>query len=491
MAALPCPPGGRGHVRRLLMRRPPPSNTLIDILQILNFKVITTASTGIASTLYDNSAGTINSAVGMGIGMQCSDSNIFSIDDFQQLATKIVNSKANKVRFEEGNYEGIVLIIDEISMMGVHNLKLVVSALQRLQANKNNVLKVKRPIQYLLVGNVEQFAPVKDDFFFKDCYLMKNGNLLKEEKSLLEQLRLRTAELTITQRQKDPQFASELNRMAKGDYENLADWFEQSPTIKERFEYSCQNRLPEDATQLFYLRALKNEYNNSKLQRLLEAGIESHTFTAKGYIRAEYEDVYSVKKILEQADIKETITLAVGCIVRVKQNIYRDSNGQQQLYLANGSRGKIVGFIKTKYDCKVKLEMIGTKTTTYKTLGIENLSMPIGYDGIPVGDIEQIPIDLGWASTMHGCQGLTLEENVVIHAYQKNKNYLGDLSYAPSAIYVCISRCVSKDNLYFFVGDSPQDHTRYKKALVRSYSVDKSVNEWVNANYGGTLVSFE
>jgi len=108
--------------------------------------------------------------------------------------------------------------------------------------------------------------------------------------------------------------------------------------------------------------------------------------------------------------MEETLTLKEGCRVIIKKNIRKKIRGEVQS-VVNGDTGTFVGMDKYQ-----RLVIMRDRDSEYVYISKEKeakFKTKLTEDGEieseEVGSMKQYPVRLGWAMTVHGAQGLTLE----------------------------------------------------------------------------------
>ena len=134
-----------------------------------------------------------------------------------------------------------------------------------------------------------------------------------------------------------------------------------------------------------------------------------------------------------EVPVPQTLNLKVGCKVLICAN---DATGDY----VNGDRGTIVGFYNEYV--KVQLESTGAEVLV-EEFTWEKYQYGSGTGGLTkkaVGTFQQMPLQLGWAVSIHKSQGMTLD-NVAID--------VGRGCFSAGQFYVALSRVRDLRNLSF------------------------------------------
>ncbi len=300
-----------------------------------------------------------------------------------------------------------LLVIDEISMM-------TPDLLEKLNQIAKTLRKSEKPfggIQVLFVGDFFQLPPISREGDTKFAF----------ESPQWSEIIQSTIELSVINRQKDPQFQALLQEARKGKLSAPSVSLLKSRII----EWESEEIKP---TMLYSRRADVDRIN---FQHLKELKGERHTYEAKFVIASKAPagttppspDNPVVKKMDTDASYVVELELAVGAQVMLIVNLDIDEG------LANGSRGIVTGFSETN------LPIVKFKNGRHIT---------IDYHCWPLGDDEyvyrsQIPLQLAYAITNHKVQGATLDCALID---------IGSTVFEYGQAYVALSRVKSIDSLY-------------------------------------------
>lgn len=350
-------------------------NRFITYCHEHSISVAVTASTGIAATHIGGM--TIHSWSGMGIRDTLSDDEIDDLVSREYLVKRFVKTS--------------VLIIDEISMLGGQFL----ATLDRLLRSAMVSLEPFGGIQIVLVGDFFQLPPVSRgmvEYAF--------------EHSVWRGLRLTPCVLTTQFRQDaegDP-LLTILNDIRRGDVSELSKNLLRSRDIPV---------MTEDHTELFTKNIAVDAYN---IDRLAALSAEPHTYQMEGK---------GAEKFIEA--LKKWCLAPETLVVKRGARVMFVKNNPDEGYM-NGSIGHVVGFDEGM----PIVELLDGTAIICKTS-----SWSIEENGKTKGAIEQIPLRLAWAITVHKSQGMTLDTAVM--------NLLD--AFVPGQGYVALSRVRSLDGL--------------------------------------------
>lgn len=292
-----------------------------------------------------------------------------------------------------------VLFIDEISMVRPDMLDAVNWTM------KKNGCKGLDEIQIIFVGDMAQLKPVMDDNF-KTMTLKKYKGLDFRYSNIFKKINCKTIELNEVLRQSDQEFIENLNIVREG---NKSSYF-------KKFVHTQTNGIvlaPHNATV--------KRYNQIGLDSIKEPKM---TFKAKIEGNAKEGDF----------NFESKLELKNGCKIMYLVNSKNNN-------LVNGTIGTFIVedsnlFIKVgnerwlleKYKLSKKEYVLNAKT--------DELELQ------EVGSIEQYPVKLAYAASIHRSQGLTFEEMSL------------DLSlpcFAEGQLYVGLSRVTSPKGLRIIV----------------------------------------
>lgn len=309
-----------------------------------------TASTGIAASHINGK--TIHSWSGLGIRSGLKKEQLDGISRNHWLVEKIKPTK--------------VLIIDEVSMLDATAINDVSNILGAIQGNT-------RPfggIQVVFVGDFFQLPPVA-----------KNG----EEKRFAFEAESwimaapQICYLTEQHRQNDPEFLEILTAMRTGDV---------TQGHKDRLAQCLNNEKPE--TRLFTHNADVDTLNNTELAKLKG---KEYTFQMK-----EYGNEKLIAFLKRGCISPEKLVLKEGAVVMFTRNNF-------DLGYVNGTIGKVQSFTKGGWPI--------IKTQDGRTVQPQMAEWTFTEKRKVVAGIEQIPLRLAWAVTVHKSQGMSLDSAAI------------------------------------------------------------------------------
>ena len=340
--------------------------------------VAVTASTGIAATHIGGT--TIHSWSGLGIRDSLND-----WDRERLLATDRLVKRYNATD---------ILVIDEVSMLHGARLDLVNEVCKLLRKNDAPF----GGLQVILVGDLFQLPPVS-----------RYGELVDfaHLSAAWAELSPRVCYLTEQHRQYESDGLLDLlNAMRRGE-------------VNEFHETMLRERLtqhPDESTAVTRLFAHNIDVESINQKHLDQLTNESKLYTmqTKG-VAAKVEQL--AKSVLAPAEL----VLKKGAEVMFVANNF-------QAGFVNGTRGQVVSF-------KDDLPMV--ELTNGRIIRVEPHSWSLTEDDKKRAEIEQLPLRLAWAITIHKSQGMSLDAAEID---------LGK-SFAPGMGYVGLSRVRSLDGV--------------------------------------------
>lgn len=424
--------------------------------------MILAATTGIAAINLGVKVTTINSLLGF-----------YDTDSLESIYNK---GWLEKTLHEiAANFSRIV--IDECSMMEARQIDIIVSALNRV--NNERESNGDTPLKLTLVGDFLQLPPVSGEFGFK----ADNWGVFAEN----------TTKLTKVYRQSDPNFLSALNAARIGDGDTAVEALKAAGVNI----ISSVSKIPVDlqATHVFAKNVDVDTFNGTILRQLLNSGKTPYNFERRNW----------GKQASDWKIIPQKLELAETALVMILANAYKkkknDGVVEKELLYANGQLGILEGIykpltppedqralvgetLKEYYSAKVRLlsnnQLVVVGYVTRQNLvskikGVDNPEIPSKlstqstkdyleglailtansararinfsdpyFDYIKskwvVGEVVYMPLRLANASTVHKMQGLTVD-NLVI-----NPN--SEMFSKPAMMYVAISRVKTPEGLW-------------------------------------------
>jgi ATP-dependent exoDNAse (exonuclease V) alpha subunit len=328
---------------------------LAQFIAYLNKKkkpVAITASTGIAATHLGGV--TIHSWCGMGIR------DIMTASDIKKLFSK--NKSAVK-RIQDAE----VLIIDEISMLHAHQLDMINEICCRVRTG----LGPFGGLQVVLCGDFFQLPPVSRVKSKGDFVNISNA---------WEQMNLTICYLEKQYRQSEN---NDLYRLLNEIRESRVTE-ESCQILSNRMNHSFDEGIV--PTKLFTHNTNVDEYNLKRLEGLDEKEAI--------FVMAEGGDDFVVGQMKKGCLAPEELRLKIGAVVMFVSNNFPKG-------YVNGTTGRIIGF-----DEKEGYPVVETFQ------GDQIVAAPIRWGAEEVDFdawIEQVPLRLAWAITIHKSQGMTLD----------------------------------------------------------------------------------
>lgn len=378
----------------------------IDILDAQfegNFSVAITASTGLAAKLIDGR--TVHSWSGLGVY-----DGIFNPrkKDDPNFPKGFWRAK-NHIKYTD------VLIIDEISMLSAYYLDNINTVCQFFRRNK----KPFGGIQVVFLGDFLQLPPVPPKFPKED---INYGYAITSD--AWKNANVNYCYMDKTHRASD-KYLKYLLRSIETDQVN---------NNSRRIIDVCRNHKKDEEknyTTLFTTNNDVDKYN----QKMLDAN-PNRLKTFK--LIKEFGSAKNLEKLISQRGIAEGISLKKDAVVIITANVH-DPDGD--MVVANGSVGKIVSFDENYISVKLnsgETELIGRQRYELtEKREMVNSKGEIAYMDDAIAQIQQFPIKLGYAITVHKSQGQTFDGVEV------------DLSkcFTPGLGYVALSRIRDAKNL--------------------------------------------
>ena len=304
-----------------------------------------------------------------------------------------------------------LVIIDEISMVRADVLDGIDQVLRRYK-NKH---KVFGGVQILMIGDLQQLAPVVKpnewsllQQHYNTVYFF-SANAFQEAKVV-------AIELQHIYRQKNEDFIQILNEIRN-------DQLSESSTaiLNERYHPSFSPHKDEGYITLTTHNRRASIINDSELNKL----------NTKNYF---FEAEVSGKFNENAFPNDEKLALKVGAQVMFIKN---DSSPEKRYY--NGKIAVITDISRENVtvQCANEIDEIITEKEQWDTVNysINEETKELKED--IVGTFTQIPLRLAWAITIHKSQGLTFEKAIID----------AEASFAHGQTYVALSRCTSLEGL--------------------------------------------
>lgn len=343
-----------------------------------------------------------------------------------------------------------ILVIDEVSMLHIVDLRRMDAQLQHVRGNKMpfggaRVIFVGDFLQLEPVNNSSSPVKLPDEmsaFAYESDVSWKNAGI-------------QTVQLTKIVRQQDKYFATFLNNVRCGIWHPWMD----------KVIADCKARVvPENGVPYFASR-------NSEVDEINKKEMAKLTGESWIYEAIDRKDVwsYELKKFVPDTEYWDknclalkTLELKIGAQVICLTNNpsgwhpYRDEDGQLYIHdgeakmhkdLVNGDIGVVVGFTNTKNldsGCRRNYPN-GFPIVEFKRTGDLWVFLTKSFNqGVINESRTQFPIKPCWALTVHKAQGMTLDAAVVDVAS----------AFAAGQIYVALSRVRTLEGLYIKTFDA-------------------------------------
>jgi ATP-dependent exoDNAse (exonuclease V) alpha subunit len=364
-------------------------NAYVAYLRMQGIEPAITASTGIAATHIGGM--TIHSWAGIGIQYTLDKYALDKIASTEYVVKRILKNT--------------VLIIDEISMLGPNTLDMV-------DAVCREVKQVQKPfggMQVILVGDFFQLPPINKSPFQNNNQQNNFNNRVIDEYSQetffpeIEEEAVQYAQkifayesrawqklspiicyLTEQHRQDDDEFLSVLSAIRNNSVQDL-----HLQMINARQIQNGQNH--DNITKLFSHNADVDRINNNELSKIKE-DVHTHTMRSSG------------KESLVGALIKGCLSPEDLCLKKSAVVMFTKNSPREGFY--NGTLGIVVDFENdTNYPI--------VKIHNGKNITVEPVDWSVEENGKIKAQINQIPLRLAWAITVHKSQGMSLDGAVM------------------------------------------------------------------------------
>jgi ATP-dependent exoDNAse (exonuclease V) alpha subunit len=337
-------------------------NAYVSWLHAHGVEPAITASTGIAATHIGGH--TIHSWSGIGVKRVLSAYDLDKISQTERI-----------VRHVRGTN---ILIIDEVSMLSGDTLSMVDAVLCEIRGSE----KAFGGMQVILVGDFFQLPPIsRHEENVEQESLMDDSSRSQFAfgSPAWESLNPIVCYLSEQHRQEDEKFLEILSAIRRGEVED------------EHRELLMQRRgsgKDTQAAQLFSHNADVNQINDAELAKISES---SHVFTMSG--RGSEGMIAALKRGCLSPEV---LALKVGARVMFTKN---DIAGRAYV---NGTLGVVTGFAKENGYPIVKMH-------NGRTMVVEPAEWRVDDNGKTLAHINQLPLRLAWAMTVHKSQGMSLD----------------------------------------------------------------------------------
>lgn len=322
-----------------------------------------TSTTGVSALIIGGS--TLHSFLGIGLGT----------DSVETIIRKINKNKKLKNRWKKLD----VLIIDEISMLSPELFDKIEEIARKMRYIKNVPDKPFGGIQLIITGDFLQLPVVKNDHF---CFESKTWSNCVEK----------TVYLTEIVRQRDMAFQNILNEIRFGKVSE-----DVKKILNTRIGIKLKNDKGIKPTKIYTTNVAVDLLNEDELNRLESEGElfeYEMTYDFYDYNLTSSDKNRLIEKYSKACLAPDKLLLCKGAQVMLLSNLDID-NG-----LANGSRGIVVDFIE---NIPIVRFMNGQEKM------IDNHSWEIKEGEEVIMRINQLPLKLAWAFTIHKSQAITLD----------------------------------------------------------------------------------
>ncbi len=356
-------------------------NKYISFLRKKNVSVAVTASTGIASTYLNGS--TIHSFSGIGVNGNLSEEFLKKTLKKGYLKKKIVKTK--------------VLIIDEISMLSAFHFELVSEVVRRFKARWEPF----GGIQIVLSGDFFQLPPIGNYENEKTKKFAYHSNIWKE-------LNLKVCYLEEQHRQKDNIHINLLNSIR-----NNSIGEKEIDILRRRMN---KNPQANEITKLYT--------HNIDVDTVNEKALSVINKKEKVFYMSSHGQERVVEILSRNCLASQVLSLKEGALVIFIKNNFTKG-------FVNGTLGRVIRFNREGHPV-VRVSNGSIFVASPEKWSIED------EEGKRVAEVEQVPLRLAYAITVHKSQGMTLDMAEI------------DLSkcFEEGMGYVALSRVSSIENIY-------------------------------------------
>ena len=308
------------------------------------------------------------------------------------------NDKYTKNRVKELNkilYTADLLVIDEISMVSSDLMEMI---LYRLKCGSFDG-------RLLFVGDFFQLPPVKSRAV-RDDNLFGNREFAFESDAW-EYFEPYVVELTRTKRTQDEEFFHILNRIRRGELDNEVGYYLEG--LREHLN------VRDESPTILYGRNKEADIVN--LQRLEELKSEPIKLKAKEKVHFPSLHVKRIETWKKNLPVPSELTLKVGASVLFCTNKWGS--------YYNGERGEVIKLDADEVVVeKVNGKVVKAKRAEY-TLS-ESITLNNKIEEKPLVTLEQFPLKLAYAITIHKSQGMSIDSLVcnIDNIFEKSQFYV-------------------------------------------------------------------
>ncbi len=410
-----------------------------------------TALTGCAAVLLNCKAKTLHSWAGIGLGN----------GTIEQLIRKVRQNSFAKALWKGTD----ILVVDEVSMLSLKLFETLNAIGKAIRGN----LKPFGGIQLIFSGDFYQLPPVGDKDepdTQKFCFESSDWNIVFERENQIQ--------LKKIFRQTDEIYLTILNQIREGKIKRRSN-----ELLLEYVGRPISPNLIVEPTKLYPTKRQVEQINIIKMDALPGIVKEFKVKYKKDYEMSKTDKmkrlIFTEKDIQTELDYlagnllcDKEMKLKVGAQVMCIINLRTDAG---DIILCNGSQGIITSFC----------ELTGYPKVIFNN-GIERIMTPHAWisETIPGIGVEQVPLILAWALTIHKSQGATMDSAEID---------VGSGIFECGQTYVAISRVKSLDGLYLTSFDARRIRINKKAkefydslALLNSDTSDTSDTTAINNN---------
>lgn len=353
-------------------------NKFIELAKKQKKRIAITASTGIAATHIGGT--TIHSWSGLGIRDELTDRDQKWIKENDRLLKRYNNTD--------------ILIIDEVSMLHGYRLDMINQVCQWLRGSS----EAFGGLQVILTGDLFQLPPISRSGSGADFVHLSKA---------WQELAPKICYLSEQHRQADDSLLDVLQAMRMGD------------VMQAHFD-ALSERLGAESSSGSVTKLYSH---NEDVEQINQGHLDELGGEAKTYVMETHGVQAKVEQLMKSVLAPEVLVLKKGAEVMFVANNF--SQG-----FVNGSRGSVVDFV----DGMPRIRLHKNN----RIIAVEKHSWALEEDGKERARVNQLPLRLAWAITIHKSQGMSLDSAEI------------DLSraFTPGMGYVALSRVRSLDGVF-------------------------------------------